>query len=56
MSNTIWSLDSPWRWILPLLVLKILVFGSQVKTKAWVLQSYKFEFEVQPCQCFRVYL
>lgn len=25
------------------------------KTKAWVLQSYKFEFEVQPCQCFRVY-
>lgn len=23
--------------------------------RAWVLPSYKFEFEVQPYQCFRVY-
>ena len=25
------------------------------KAKAWVLPSYKFECEVQPCQFFRVY-
>lgn len=25
------------------------------KAKARVLPSYKFEFEVQLCQCFRVY-
>lgn len=53
MSSTVWSLDHPWRWIMYLLPCvedqkhPLLELESQVKPK--------FELELQPCQCFRVY-